>query len=178
MSPVEPPAASLEPDDGGLSFEEFMRREQQRVMGLLYAMTGDWHAAEDLAQDAFAEATRCWPQVSSLNRPGAWLCRVATNKAHRWRRRRGLEESAIERERSGIRDQLDLPQHAVEVWDAVRRLPPKQIEALALRYQSGLSEAEMAEVLKIPLGTVKSRLHYAHQTLAGWLGEDAEGGAR
>jgi RNA polymerase sigma factor (sigma-70 family) len=152
VSPVEPPAASLEPDDGGLSFEEFMRREHRRVMGLLYAMTGDWHAAEDLAQDAFAEAARRWPQVSSLNRPGAWLCRVAINKAHRWRRRRGLEESAIERERSGIRDHLDVPQHAVEVWDAVRRLPPKQIEVLALRYLSGLSEAEMAEVLRIPIG--------------------------
>lgn len=109
MSPVEPPAASLEPDDGGLSFEEFMRREHRRVMGLLYAMTGDWHAAEDLTQDAFAEAARRWPQVSSLNRPGAWLCRVAINKLHRWRRRRGLEESAIERDRSGIRDQLDVP---------------------------------------------------------------------
>jgi DNA-directed RNA polymerase specialized sigma24 family protein len=46
-----------------------------------------------------------------------------------------------------------------------------------LRFQSDLSEAAIADILEIPQGTVKSRLHYACKTLAKWLGDDVEGGS-
>ncbi len=62
------------------------------------------------------------------------------------------------------------------MWDAVRRLPRVQREVVVLHYQSDLAVAEIAEILGIRDGTVKSRLHYARKALAKWLGDDAEGG--
>jgi RNA polymerase sigma-70 factor (sigma-E family) len=159
-------------------FEEFMKRERKLVVALLYGLTGDWHAAEDLAQDAFVAAQTRWSRVGGLDKPGAWVRRVAVNGYRRWRRRR-LREARLLAQQAPLAgdEQVDLAIEHAEVWDAIRRLPRGQSEVMVLRFQADLSEAEIADILEIPQGTVKSRLHYARRTLARWLGDDVEGGS-
>jgi RNA polymerase sigma-70 factor, ECF subfamily len=158
-------------------FEDFMRRERELLVGLLYLLSRDWYAAEDLAQNAFAAAQRHWPRVSRLDKPGAWLRRVAINGLRRWQRRGLLEAEALAQKfLMRYEEHVELPAEHAELWDAVRRLPRVQLEVIVLHYQSDLAVAEIAEILGIRDGTVKSRLHYARKTLAKWLGDDAEGG--
>jgi RNA polymerase sigma-70 factor (ECF subfamily) len=153
-----------------------MTREREPLVGLLYALSRDWYAAEDLAQNAFAAAHRHWSRVSRLDKPGAWLRKVAINGLRRWQRRGFLEAEALARKvLIGDNEQIGLPAEHAELWDAVRRLPRVQLEVIVLHYQSDLAVAEIAEILGIREGTVKSRLHYARQALAKWLGEDVEG---
>jgi len=158
-------------------FEDFMRRERKPLIGLLYGLSRDWYAAEDLAQNAFAAAQRHWPRVSRLDKPGAWLRRVAINGLRRWRRRGLLEAEALAQKfLMRYDEQVELPTEHAELWDAVRRLPRAQLEVIVLHYQSDLAVSEIAEILRIRDGTVKSRLHYARKALAKQLGDDAEGG--
>jgi DNA-directed RNA polymerase specialized sigma24 family protein len=62
---------------------------------LLYGFTWDWYAAEDLAQNAFAAAERRWTRVGCLDKPGAWVRKVAVNGYRRWRRRGELEARVL-----------------------------------------------------------------------------------
>ena len=161
----------------GESFEEFMEREWKPVLGLVYGFTRDYYAAEDLAQNAFAAAERHWARVSCLDKPGAWVRKVAINGHRRWRRRGELEARALaQRFLHVYAEQVELPVEHAELWDAVSRLPRGQSEVIVLHYQSDLGVAEIAQILGIRQGTVKSRLHYGRETLAKWLGHDIEGG--
>jgi RNA polymerase sigma-70 factor, ECF subfamily len=154
-----------------------MRRERELVVGLLYGLTRDWYAAEDLAQDALVAAQRHWPRVGRMEKPGAWLRKVAINGQRRWWRRGLLEAEALAQKfLLGNDRQVELPTEHAELWDAVWRLPRGQLEVVVMHYQSDLAVVEIAEILGIRDGTVKSRLHYARKTLAEWLGDDVEGG--
>ena len=162
----------------GEPFEQFMGREWGLVVGLLYGLTDDWYAAEDLAQNAFTAAQRRWSRVGCYDKPGAWVRRVAINGQRRWRRRGALEARALaQRSLHVYVEQVELPAEHAELWDAVGKLSHVQREVIVLHYQSDLGVAEIAEILRISEGTVKSRLYYARKTLAKWLG-DVEGGSR
>jgi RNA polymerase sigma-70 factor (ECF subfamily) len=159
-------------------FEEFMEREWKLVVGLLYWLTRDWYAAEDLAQNAFAAAEHHWARVGGLEKPGAWVRKVAIHELRRWRRRGALEARALAQRFLNVYvEQVELPAEYAELWDAVAKLPRAQREVIVLHYQSDLGIAEIAEILRTSKGTVKSRLHYGRKTLAKWLG-DVEGGSR
>jgi RNA polymerase sigma-70 factor (ECF subfamily) len=156
-----------------------MEREWKLVLGLLYGLTRDWYTAEDLAQHAFAAAERRWARVGCLDMPDAWVRKVAVNEHRRWRRRGALEARALAQRFLHVYvEQVQLPAEHAELWDAVGRLPRGQREVIVLHHQSDLGVAEIAEILGIREGTVKSRLHYGRKTLAKWLGdEEVEGGS-
>jgi RNA polymerase sigma-70 factor (ECF subfamily) len=154
-----------------------MGREWKLVVGLLYVLTRDWFAAEDLAQQAFAAAERRWSRVGRLDRPGAWVRRVAINAQWRWRRRGQLEARALaQRYLEVYAEQVELPAAHTELWDAVWRLPRSQREVIVLHYQSDLAVSEIAEILGIREGKVKSRLYYGRRALAKWLGDEDDFG--
>ena len=67
-----------------------------------------------------------------------------------------------------------LPAEDAEVWRAVRRLPKRQAQVVALYYAADCSVAEVAEVLGLAEGTVKAQLHRGRQALAGWLASRPE----
>jgi DNA-directed RNA polymerase specialized sigma24 family protein len=71
-------------------FESFYEREYHSLVGLGFALTGSWPAAEDLAQEAFLAAHQAWQRISRYEQPGAWVRRVAANRpASRRSARRG-----------------------------------------------------------------------------------------
>jgi len=150
------------------------------VYRLSFAILADEADARDAAQDTFVTA---WRQIGRLRDPerfDAWLQRVAVNAArmtHRARRRRGVREIPA----SHVGEMAELPVTASVEIDARRleaalgRLSIDQRSILALHHLEGRSLAELAEILDIPSGTVKSRLHTARQALhAALLAEAIE----
>ena len=153
------------------------------VRRFLFGMCGDWEEAEDIAQEALLKA---WDRRESFDgRSGVrtWVFAIARNQ---WldRLRRRAARPATE----PMNDATYIPAHSaapdaglrrVEVVRAVRaalgELPAEQREALALRESEGLSFAQIAEILGVPLPTAKSRVRYAllklAERLAPWRSE-------
>ena len=130
------------------SFADFYRREWRDVVGLGFVLTGDRFVAEELAQEGFTAACRRWDQVGDMDKPGAWVRRVVVNQSVSWFRRRGVERRAIERMGdSADPTSLGLDDRSAEVWAAVRLLPKRQGQTIALVYFDGMSVAEASQVI-------------------------------
>jgi RNA polymerase sigma factor (sigma-70 family) len=113
-------------------------------------------AAEDIAQEAFLRAYRDWSRISHLQRPEAWVRKVAVRLAGRVLHRRRVEAVAYGRVLRNQRPTVpQLPAVDAEVWRAVRRLPRRQAQVIALCYAGDHPIAEVAEVLGLAEGTAK-----------------------
>jgi RNA polymerase sigma-70 factor, ECF subfamily len=169
------------PGDGGNravrlpgSFEHFYLEEYPRVVDLAYALSGSRAGAEDIAQEAFLRAYRDWDRVGSYEHQAAWVRRVAANLATSGLRRRLVEARALARLAGRREPALDpLPASNADFWRAVRALPQRQAQTVALYYLEDLSIQETARVLDCAEGTVKAQLARARQTLARRLHLDA-----
>jgi RNA polymerase sigma-70 factor, ECF subfamily len=153
------------------AFEDFYRKEYRAVVGLAYALSGSRWAAEDLAQDAFLAAHDRWDRISRYDQPGAWVRRVVANRSVSAFRRRGTEAKTMARMAFGERPALpEIPGDGAEFWDAVRSLPRRQAQVVALHYLEDRPVAEIAGILGIAAGTVKKHLFDGRHTLALALG--------
>ena len=85
-------AAGSPTDDALADFSAFYRAEHAAVVGTIYALTGDWARAEELAQDVFVSAHRHWERVLAHPRPDLWVRRAAVNRSTSWFRRRRVEQ--------------------------------------------------------------------------------------
>jgi RNA polymerase sigma-70 factor, ECF subfamily len=156
-------------------FEQFYEREYHRVVSFAYALGGSWWAAEDTAQEAFLRAHRDWERVGRYQQPGAWGRRVVANLAVSAFRRRLVEARALVRlaARAGTVQDPPLPPETVDFWRAVRALPPRQRQAVALFYLEDWPTAEIARYLECSEATVRGHLHRGRHALARRLGEPA-----
>ena len=149
------------------SFEDFYMREYLAVVGLAYALSGSRWAAEDLAQEAFLAAHRDWDRISTYDRPGAWVRRVVANLSVSGFRRRVAEAKALVRVAGGQTAAVpDLAASDPAFWAAIRALPRRQAQVVALHYLEDRSVAEVAEILEVTNGTVKRHLHDGRVALA------------
>lgn len=155
-------------------FEDFYMREYVAVVGLAYALSGSRWVAEDLAQEAFIAAHRDWERVSRYDRPGAWVRRVVANLSVSAFRRRVAEAKALARIASGQTPMPDLAAGDPEFWAAIRALPRRQAQVVALHYLEDRSIAEIAEILDVTHGTVKRQLHDGRRSLARRLSSEEE----
>ena len=154
-----------------MDFEELVEIESGRLIAAVYAIVGDRHRSEEIVQDAFERGFRRWRRVSRLDRPGAWVRRVAVNEAISTTRRRASEQRALARldgldRRHGAPD----PLAALDdegIWAEVRRLPTEQAAVVALRYGADLGIDGIAETLGLTVPAVKSLLHRARTALRG-----------
>ena len=137
-------------------FERYVARQHTALLRTAYLLTGDSCAAEDLVQTALARAWLAWPRIREPAGVDTYVRRILVNTQRSfWRRRRVREllvGSVPDRE-SGIDATSDL--HQV-LWAALADLPRQQRATLVLRYYEGLSDPEIAEVLGVSAGTVKS----------------------
>lgn len=153
-----------------MTFEDFYAREFASVVGLAYALSGSRAAAEDLAQEAFLAAHRRWDRVREYERPDAWVRRVVANLSVSVFRRRVVEMKALARMAFGSPSTLpELSPEDLEFWRAVRSLPRRQAQTIALHYLEDLPVAEIALVLGTAEGTVKKHLHDGRLALADRL---------
>jgi RNA polymerase sigma factor (sigma-70 family) len=156
------------------SFEVFYRREFPRIAALARVLTGPV-GAEDAAQEAMVVAYRRWREVGRMADPAMWVRRVCVNIATSQRRRRAAEARALLRLR-GRRQDAVLPEPSDEdFWVAVRHLPRRQAQVVALHYLFDLSVVDVAATLQMSEGTAKTHLSRARIRLAEVLGE---GGAQ
>lgn len=167
-------------DIGGL--EVLVRRYQLQAVRTAFLITRDRALAEDLVQAAFVRAYERIEQFDAGRPFGPWFLRSVVNDAIKTasRRERWVSLEASDGAETVLADLLadpdpgpaDLVEAADTrraVWEALGTLPPAQRAATVLRYYLGLSEAEMAEELACPPGTVKWRLHAARKRLQARL---------
>ncbi|MDP9302207.1 MAG: SigE family RNA polymerase sigma factor [Actinomycetota bacterium] len=148
------------------TFEEFYAREFPAVVGLAFALSGSRTASEDLAQEAFLAAHRNWERVAGYEQPDLWVRRVVSNMSMSMFRRRYAEARALARFALGTATTLpELSHEDAEFWAAVRSLPRRQAQVIALRYLDDRSVAEIAEILGTATGTVKKQLHDGRQNV-------------
>jgi RNA polymerase sigma-70 factor (ECF subfamily) len=152
-------------------FEVFYEREYHSVVAFAYALSGSWWVAEDLAQEAFLAAHRRWERVGLLERPGAWVRRALTNLAASAVRRRFSEARALLRLTSRREPPEPLPDDEVDFLRAVRSLPRRQAQAVALFYLEDWPTAQIAEALGCSDATVRVHLHNGRRALARRLGQ-------
>ncbi len=149
------------------TFEELYVREFGSIVALAYALSGSRAAAEDLAQEAFLVAHRNWETVADLDAPGAWVRRVVANLSVSAFRRGVAETKALTRAAFGRQQVMpELSADDAEFWRAVRSLPRRQAQVIALHYLEDRPIAEIAQILGTADGTVKKHLHDGRLALA------------
>ena len=153
----------------GPEFASFYAAEHPRVLGVLCAVSGDRDAAVEATDDAFVRALERRPKVGALASPAGWTYRTALNALRRAKRRDAMESRLLRR--LSVNDVV--PTTDRELWEAVRTLPPRQCQAIALRFVADLPEAEIATVMGVARGTVASTLADARARLAELLSEPA-----
>jgi RNA polymerase sigma-70 factor, ECF subfamily len=154
------------------NFDDFYASNYGRLVVQLYAVTGNLPDAEDAVQEAFARASIHWRRVRAYELPEAWVRRVALNVAFTGlrRARRVLEVLT----RAQPPPPPPLPGAALELVEALGRLPLPFRQVLVLHYLADLPVERVAGELGIAVGTAKSRLARARDALARHLVDGGE----
>jgi RNA polymerase sigma-70 factor (sigma-E family) len=149
---------------------ELYRGSYRRLVLQLYAFTSDLTEAQDVVQEAFARALARPKGLSDVENPEAWLRTVAINVVRRRWRRRKLMDTILQRERpvATIVEAAPEPDRT-DLRDALATLPKVYREVVVLHYLADLPVDEVAGLLGVPSGTVKSRLSRARGALAAHL---------
>lgn len=151
------------------AFERLLDRYQERVFRLAISILGDVERAEEVTQDIFLKLWRALPAYNGRAAPSTWLYAIARNtclsavRANTYRRTLPLEEAETPRRPE------DVSTHA-EIMQLVNRLPKGQREAITLYYLEDRDVEEVARMLGLSEGTVKSHLHRGRRALAGMMG--------
>jgi RNA polymerase sigma-70 factor (sigma-E family) len=141
-------------------FREFVVSRSPALLRTAYLLTGDVHHAQDLLQTALLGTAKHWSRIYHRDQPDAYVRRAMYNhQARWWRQRAARPESPM----ADPPQQTATGDHAEQIADrdglmgALRRLPPRQRAVVVLRYYEDRSEAEVAALLRISLGTVRSQ---------------------
>lgn len=169
------------------AYREILSRYQRPVFSLIVRMVRDPATAEDLSQEAFLKAFNAFDRYEPAHRFSSWLFKIAHNATIDFLRRKPLPTTSLDAtagpdELDRLREVADEnmidPERATLGADlgrhleaAIGRLRPEYREAVVLRFVEGLAYEEIAEVMSLPMGTVKTFLHRARKELAELLGE-------
>jgi RNA polymerase sigma-70 factor (ECF subfamily) len=155
-----------------LAFDNLFYRYRDGIYRLGLAITKDPSAAEEIVVDTFARAHRAIERLEPDDSLRPWLYRVAVNLSYNRRPRKGVTFSSIDDGTEDIAAEGETPSEAAEraerrrvVLECVDTLGSKHKIVVVLHYLNGLNLAEIAEIVDVPVGTVKSRLHYALRKL-------------
>ena len=142
------------------AFTAYVQERRASLYATAYHLTGDRFAAEDLLQSALFSTYRAWDRISDKAAVGGYLRRTMTNlHISAWRRRK-LSEYPTEElpETVGDNDEMGGTELRAVLWQALARLPEQQRTMLVLRYYEGRTDPEIADILGISVGTVKSSI--------------------
>ncbi|MGB6456516.1 MAG: SigE family RNA polymerase sigma factor [Streptosporangiaceae bacterium] len=138
-------------------FRDYVRTRSRALLRTAYLLTGNVADAEDLVQSALAKTYLAWDRIEDRGALDGYVRRAIVNTHISWWRRRRLQEYPTDE----LPDQA-VADHAISsdlqetMRQAVDRLPQRMRAAIMLRYYDDMTEAEVAEVLGVSLGTVKS----------------------
>lgn len=170
-----------------LAFGELIRRYQDRLFNTVYRLLGSVEDAQDVVQETFLNAYRSLDSFKGDAEFFTWLYRIAWNTAVSLKRKQKVALSIhAGRNGQGAIDPLDgaesnQPGHALEkaeqdrrIQDALNRLSPEHRAVLILKEMDGQRYEEISEILQLPVGTVRSRLHRARMELRDILERDED----
>lgn len=155
------------------AFEQLIRTHQDRIYNLAYRITGNHEDASDAAQDAFVRAFQALARFREDAAPSTWLYRIATNAALDLVRRRPAappvelpvnHPAPDNPEREAARREIGR-----RVQSALANVPSEFRAAVVLRDLQGLSYEDVAHVLRVPVGTVRSRISRGREALRAQL---------
>jgi RNA polymerase sigma-70 factor (ECF subfamily) len=171
------------------AFRELVRRYQRPVFSLVYRMVRDRELAEDLAQETFVKVLNAIDSYKPAFKFSSWIFKIANNAAIDHLRRRELDTLSLEGAPDATTPDrveattLQISDHAEsaleelearELGSAIERaielLRPEYRSCILLRHVEGRSYEEIAEILDLPLGTVKTYIHRARAQLKQALG--------
>ncbi|TKB64099.1 MAG: sigma-70 family RNA polymerase sigma factor [Nitrospira sp.] len=152
------------------AFGQLIDRHASVIVNLAYRMVGNRAEAEDLAQEAFLAAFKALSTFRADSKFSTWLYRIASNKCKDWLRtkRPGMGQQDVDIDEvldSHVAEEqtperlLSQQQVALELEQAIQRLPPLYREAFVLKHVEGLSYEEMAEILGVNGDTLKMRVY-------------------
>jgi RNA polymerase sigma-70 factor (ECF subfamily) len=155
------------------AYAELVTRFRDMACGYAYSILGDFHQAEDAAQDAFVMAFERIEQLQTPAAFGGWLRRIVGSACQRMTRRRQLATAPLQaacEARSPLRGPAQSAETAEEtrqVLAAIDCLPPREREVILLFHLGQHSLHEVASFLGVPITTVKNRLHAGRAQLKG-----------
>ncbi len=170
------------------AYRELIRRYERPVFSLIFRMVRDRELAEDLTQETFIKALNAVESYRPEFKFSSWIFKIANNAAIDHLRRRELQTlslegapnavtpEAIEATALQLRDRLESPLDELEarelggqIESAIARLRPEYRSCILLRHVEGRAYEEIAEILDLPLGTVKTYIHRARNELRASL---------
>ena len=156
-------------------FDAFMVASWPSLYRTAVLMTGDPHLAEDMLQSAMGKVYASWRRVSRVDHPRSYARAILANEVSTWWRKRSSHERLVETwpEPVSSDDVGERVGEADLMWRALRALPARQRTVVVLRYYEDLTGAEIASVLGISEGAVKSHTHRALRSLETALRAEA-----
>lgn len=180
LSDVELIASAIKGRESG--FEELVRRYQRPIVAYVYRMLNDYEASLDVTQEVFIKVYNSLDKYSSEYKFSTWLYRIAHNAAIDWMRRNSANLQSLETENEEGAYQIQLESQAPspeqlrernewrnEIDSVIKCLPTVYKELIILRHSKDMSYDEIAEVMNLPLGTVKNRLFRAREMMREML---------
>ncbi len=143
-------------------------RYAERLARFAMSRLGDPEEARDAAQETLIAAWESAGSFRGASSVNTWLVGICRNRVGERLRRRSVPVEPLQLAETLS---VDAGESAVEFWDSFSKLDDADRELLLLVFYEGLSQAEVAEMLEIPVGTVKSRTHYARRRLQALLEE-------
>jgi RNA polymerase sigma-70 factor (ECF subfamily) len=172
------------------AYRELIRRYERPVFSLIYRMVRDRELAEDLAQETFVKALNAIDSYRPEYKFSSWIFKIANNAAIDHLRRRELDTLSLEGARDAttpdraeatalqIKDRGESPLEEMEsrelgsaIERAIGTLRPEYRSCILLRHVEDRSYEEIAEIMNLPLGTVKTYIHRARTELKDALGD-------
>jgi RNA polymerase sigma-70 factor (ECF subfamily) len=166
------------------AYRELVRRYERPIFSLIYRMVRNREQAEDLSQETFVKALNAIESYRPEYKFSSWIFKISNNAAIDHLRRRELDTlslegsphaatpDAIEATALQIGDRGETPLDVVEakelggeIEEAIARLRPEYRQCILLRHVDGRAYEEIAEILDLPLGTVKTYIHRARNEL-------------
>jgi RNA polymerase sigma-70 factor (ECF subfamily) len=144
-------------------FRDFWTKTAGKVRAYMFCGCENWTDADDMTQDVYLRALRGWNQFNGKASRQAWLFGIAKRTRSDWFRKKRRENLVVnldnhEKFEKVFFNGTDIDE-TEKIWNAVRKLGDEQSQVVHLRFAAGLSYAQIAHALDIPIGTVRSRLH-------------------
>jgi RNA polymerase sigma-70 factor, ECF subfamily len=175
---------SLDLLENDLTFEQVIEQNEEKIRNLIHGMTGDFHLAQDLTQEAFIKAFQSRQSFNGKSKFSTWLYRIAVNLTIDYQRKNSVrKEVASEEPEQCMSSTTNTPEpdqacqkSAVReiLFKAIAQLPIQQREVFVLREINGCSTKEVSEILGCSIENTKWRLHKARSLLRKILQSDVK----
>lgn len=150
-----------------------LRRYERALSAFLFRRTGG-RDVEDLYQETWMRVIRHADRFDPAQRFSTWLFQIALNLCRDWQRRQPPQAELVPESTGAIASVSSRVEAGIDAARLLARLPEEQREVVILRYYHDLPESQVAQILGVPLGTVKSRMHNAVKAMSTTISGDGK----